>query len=113
MHDTIKVKKIRKKVRSSLDSNPQLQALDEELTTATYPERTETRCNNIDTILTTTSKSAKQSEGKYSIPHPGHSCTEIPEKTPSPGTKYSEKCSKQNKLTSRSLNKSPPATTEY
>jgi uncharacterized protein YydD (DUF2326 family) len=54
MHDTIKVKKSRKKVRSSLDSNPQLQALDEELTTATDPERIETLCNNIDTILTTT-----------------------------------------------------------
>jgi hypothetical protein len=54
MHDTIKVKKFRKKVRSSLDSNPQLQALDEELTTATNPERIETLCNAINEILTTT-----------------------------------------------------------
>ena len=55
MYDTTKVKKFRKKVRSSLNSNPaQLQALDEELTTATNPERIETICNAIDEILTTT-----------------------------------------------------------
>jgi hypothetical protein len=38
IHGTVKVKKFRKKIRSSFDINPQLQALDEELTTATDPE---------------------------------------------------------------------------
>ena len=54
IHDTVKLKKSRKILRSSLDRNPQLQALDEELTTVTDPERIETLCNDIDTILTTT-----------------------------------------------------------
>jgi hypothetical protein len=54
IQDTTNIKKFRKKVRSSLDSNSQLQALDEELTTATNPERIETICNAINEILTTT-----------------------------------------------------------